>query len=136
MGSALHPSKLIAVVEDDQELARLFQEALQDTGTWRAVVLHDGFEALQHLPTLQADLILLDVSLPNLDGVSLYRMLRGHRATSQTPVLFVTASYEWQLRRQGIETDSTAILRKPFQMDDLLERVAGLLEPLSPTARE
>ncbi len=133
MGSALHPLKLIAVVEDDQELARLFQDILQDTGVWRVVVLHDGFEALQHLPALQADLILLDVGLPNLDGVSLYRILRGHRATCQTPVLFVTASHDWQLRRQGIETDSAVILRKPFQMEDLLDRVAGLLDPISPT---
>ena len=128
MGYTTSPSKLIAVVEDDVELANLFQEALEEFGLWRVVLLHDGAEALQHLPTLHADLILLDVGLPNLDGISLYRMLRGHRATCQTPILFVTASLEWQLRRQGIEPDTMAVLRKPFEMNDLLNRVAGLLD--------
>lgn len=127
MGTITPPAKLIAVVEDDQNLATLFQETLEEFGLWRVVLLHDGAEAFQHLPTLHADLILLDVGLPGLDGISLYRMLRGHRATCQTPILFVTASYEWQLRRQGIEPDTTAVLRKPFNMNDLLERVAELL---------
>jgi DNA-binding response OmpR family regulator len=127
MGSTTLPSKLIAVVEDDRELATLFQAALEEFGLWRVVLLHDGAEAFQHLPTLRADLIVLDVGLPNLDGISLYRMLQGHRATSQTPILIVTASYEWQLRRQGLEPDTIAVLRKPFDMDNLLERVKRLL---------
>ena len=127
MGSTPLAPKLIAVVEDDRELAALFQAALEEFGLWRVVLLHDGAEAFQHLPTLHADLIVLDIGLPNLDGISLYRMLQGHRSTSQTPVLFVTASYEWQLRRQGLEPDAMAVLRKPFDMNDLLERVAGLL---------
>ena len=127
MGSATPPSKLIAVVEDDRALAALFQAALEEYGLWRVVLLHDGAEAVQHLPTLHADLIILDIGLPNLDGISLYRMLQGHRATSQTPVLFVTASYEWQLRRQGLEPGAPAVLRKPFDMNDLLERVMELL---------
>ena len=127
MGSTTLPSKLIAVVEDDRELATLFQAALEEFGLWRVVLLHDGAEAFQRLPTLHADLIILDIGLPNLDGISLYRMLQGHRATSQTPVLFVTASYEWQLRRQGLEPGAMAVLRKPFDMNDLLERVRRLL---------
>ena len=127
MGNITPPSKLIAVVEDDLELARLFQEALEEFGLWRVVLLHDGAEAFQHLPVLHPDLIVLDIGLPNLDGISLYRMLQGHRATRQTPVLFVTASYEWQLRRQGLEPGTTALLRKPFNMNDLLERVERLL---------
>ena len=127
MGSTTPPSKLIAVVEDDRELATLFQAALEELGLWQVALLHDGAEAFQRLPTLRADLIILDIGLPNLDGISLYRMLQGHRATNQTPILFVTASYEWQLRRQGIEPDTTAVLRKPFGMNDLLERVTELL---------
>jgi DNA-binding response OmpR family regulator len=128
MGSTTPPSKLIAVVEDDRELAALFQTALEEFGLWRVVLLHDGAEAFQHLPTLHADLIVLDIGLPNLDGISLYRMLQGHRATSQTPILIVTASYEWQLRRQGLEPGAMAFLRKPFDMNDLLEGASRLLD--------
>ncbi len=119
--------KLIALIEDDEELASVVRSALEEVGSWRVVVMHDGAEAFKHLPTLQADLILLDINLPGLDGISLYRILQGHRETRQIPVLLVTASYEWQLSRQGLEPRSIAILRKPFDLDDLLERVEGLL---------
>ena len=127
MGTITEASKLIALIEDDEDLATLVRMALEEAGSWRVVVIHDGDEAFKYLPKLQADLILLDVNLPGLDGISLYRILQGHRATRQTPVLLVTASQEWQLRRQGIETCSTAILWKPFDLDDLLERVEGML---------
>jgi DNA-binding response OmpR family regulator len=127
MGTITEAPKLIALIEDDVDLAKLVRSALEEAGSWRVVVIHDGAEAFKYLPTLQADLILLDVSLPGLDGISLYRILQGHRDTRQIPVLLVTASHEWQLSRQGIEPRSTAILRKPFDLDDLLERVEGML---------
>jgi DNA-binding response OmpR family regulator len=127
MGTTTEAPKLIAVIEDDVDFAGLLRSALEEEGSWRVVVMHDGDEAFKYLPTLQADLILLDVNLPGLDGISLYRILQGHRATRQTPVLLVTGSYEWQLSREGIEPHSTAILRKPFDLEDLLERVEGML---------
>jgi len=119
------PSKLIAIVEDDQVLAQLFQDVLEDIGSWKTVVFCDGVEALQRLPQVHADLILLDVNLPSLDGVSLYRILRGHTATRTTPVLFITASRDWELQRQGIGSEQH--LHKPFDVNNLLQMVRRLL---------
>jgi DNA-binding response OmpR family regulator len=117
---------LIAIVEDDSTLASTFQQVLEEERGWDTLVVSDGEEALHVLPIAQPDMILLDVTLPGLDGVSLYRMLRARRETWATPILLVTASHEWELKRLGLEAH--ALLRKPFDLDDLLTAIENLLQ--------
>jgi len=74
---------LIAIVEDDAALAGMFRDMLGYAGNWRLHIFSDGQEARTTLPELRADLILLDVGLPNLDGASLYKILRGHSNTKK-----------------------------------------------------
>ncbi len=118
-------SRLIAIVEDDDMLAMTFRQVIEEERGWSTLVLGDGEEAMHVLPSVRPDMILLDVSLPGLDGVSLYRMLRGRRETADTPILIVTASHEWELQRLGLE--SHQLLRKPFELDDLLMAIESLL---------
>lgn len=122
---ATRASRLIAIVEDDGMLAAMFRQALEEERGWATLVLSDGAEALRVLPVARPDMILLDMTLPGLDGVSLFRMLRGRRETSSTPILIVTARHEWELRRLGLEPHQW--LRKPFDLDDLLAAVERLL---------
>jgi DNA-binding response OmpR family regulator len=116
---------LIAIVEDDATLASTFQQVLEEERGWDTLIFGDGEEALHTLPAAKPDMILLDVSLPGLDGVSLYRMLRARRETFATPILIVTASHDWELQRLGLEAN--ALLRKPFDLDELLSAVENLL---------
>jgi DNA-binding response OmpR family regulator len=118
-------SRLIAIVEDDVMLADLFRELLERDERWRVCCFSDGQGAKDHLPQLGAHLILLDVKLPNLDGVSLYKMLRGHSDTKNTPVIFITGSYDWELHRMGLQTG--LLLRKPFEVKELLFMIEALL---------
>ena len=124
-GAPTRASRLIAIVEDDGVLAAAFRSALEDERGWATLVLSDGAEALRELPVARPDVILLDMTLPGLDGVSLFRMLRGRRETASTPILIVTARQEWELRRLGLEPHQW--LRKPFDLDDLLAAVERLL---------
>jgi DNA-binding response OmpR family regulator len=117
--------KLIAVVEDDAALAGLFRDLLKEDGRWRLQIFSDGQEAIAHLPALGAHLILMDVGLPNLDGVSLYKMLRGHSNTKNTPIIVVTGSHDWELHRMGLQTG--LLLRKPFNTQELLFMIQALL---------
>lgn len=117
--------KLIAVVEDDAALADLFQDLLKEDGRWRLKIFSDGQEAIAHLPNLGAHLILLDVGLPNLDGASLYKMLRGHSNTKNTPIIVITGSRDWELHRMGLQTG--LLLRKPFKTQELLLMMQALL---------
>jgi DNA-binding response OmpR family regulator len=122
---ALEKTKLIAIVEDDVKLAQMFCDVLQFFGDWRFQVYQDGKAAKDELPLVGADLILLDVGLPNLDGVSLYKILRGHSKTKNTPIVVITGSHDWELHRMGLRTG--LLLRKPFTMKDLVSIIRALL---------
>jgi DNA-binding response OmpR family regulator len=117
--------KLIALVEDDPGVAALFRDILQEDGRWDLQIFYDGQDAIAHLPYLGARLILLDVGLPNLDGASLYKMLRGHSNTKNTPIIVITGSHDWELHRMGLQTG--LLLRKPFNTKELLVMIQALL---------
>ena len=116
---------LIAIVEDDARLAAMFRDLLGCVGNWRLHIFSDGQEARTSLPELKADLILLDVGLPNLDGASLFKILRGHSNTKNTPIIVITGSHDWELHRMGVQTG--LLLRKPFEMEELLRMIKALL---------
>ena len=117
--------KLIAIVEDDAHLATMFQDILERAGGWRLHIFADGQSAKDQIPELAPHLILLDVGLPSLDGASLFKILRGHSNTKNTPIVVITASHDWELQRMGLQ--SGLLLRKPFQMQELLFLVRALL---------
>lgn len=118
-------SRLIALVEDDATLTQAIQDMIGTAGCWRLQVFSDGQDARNRLPDLGADLILLDVGLPNLDGVSLYKILRGHSKTKNTPIIVITGSQDWELHRMGLQDG--LMLRKPFGMEALLELIRASL---------
>jgi DNA-binding response OmpR family regulator len=122
---ALEKRKLIAIVEDDPHLAEMFCDMLKFFGQWRLQIFSDGQTAKDQLPNLGADLILLDVGLPNLDGGSLYKILRGHSNTRRTPIIVITGSHDWELHRMGLQ--SGILLRKPFNMQELIRIIRALL---------
>jgi DNA-binding response OmpR family regulator len=117
--------KLIAIVEDDPRLADMFYDMLGRFGDWRLHIFADGQAAKDQLPDLCAHLILLDVGLPNLDGVSLYKILRGHSNTKNTPIIVITGSHDWELHRMGLQAGF--LLHKPFSMKELIDIIHALL---------
>jgi DNA-binding response OmpR family regulator len=122
--------RVIAIVEDDAQLISLFHDVLEREGHWHLHIFNDGQEARDQLPKLGAHLILLDVGLPNLDGVSLYKILRGHSDTRHTPIIVITGSYDWELQRMGLQTG--LLLRKPFRIQELLFMIQAVLGDESP----
>lgn len=117
--------RIIAIVEDDAHLIGLFHDVLERDGRWHLHIFSDGQEARDQLPKLGAHLILLDVGLPNLDGVSLYKILRGHSDTRHTPIIVITGSHDWELQRMGLQTG--LLLRKPFRIQELLFMIQAVL---------
>lgn len=117
--------KLIAIVEDDPGLNSMLRDMLECGGEWSLQFFEDGQEAKDCLPDLGAHLILLDVGLPNLDGASLYKILKGHSKTRDTPIIMITGSHDWELHRMGLQ--SGLFLRKPFHMQELISIINALL---------
>ncbi len=116
---------VIAIVEDDASLVEMFSATLMLSGQWQVHVFSDGESALHQIPALGAHLIILDVGLPNLDGASLYKLLRGHSKTRTIPILVVTGSHDWELHRMGLQAGF--LLQKPFSTTDLISMIHALL---------
>ena len=124
MAELVDRPKLIAVVEDDPHLADMFCKTLPFYGQWRFQFISNGQTAKDMLPSMGADLILLDLGLPGLDGVSLYKILRGHSKTKHTPIVVITGSRDWELHRMGLQVGF--VLPKPFNIQEL----AGIIQAL------
>ncbi len=118
-------TRAIVVVEDNEPIARLIQEVLNDVPGYGAVTVPDGAIALDVISAVRADLVILDVDLPGINGFELYDRLREKPETAAVPVLFMSAAaHEEELERRGIQD----YLRKPFDLDDLLAQVDAIFE--------
>ena len=115
--------RTILVIEDDQDIAHLIQLHLQDLGC-QVDVAHQGAAGLTQALSSSYDLIILDLMLPDIEGLSICRQLREQ--STYTPILILTAkSTEWD-RVLGLEIGADDYLTKPFSLKELLARVKAL----------
>ena len=114
----------LLVVEDDKDLARQLRDALADGG-YAVDVAHNGVEGHFLGDTEPYDAVVLDLGLPELDGITVLRRWRdGGRAM---PVLILTARDRWSDKVAGIDAGADDYLAKPFHMEELLARIRALL---------
>lgn len=118
----------ILVVEDDARLGATLQRVLTAEGH-HVDLVGDGLSALRHARERPFDLVVLDVMLPGLDGVSVCRCLR---ATAQVPILMLTALGGTDERVRGLDAGADDYLAKPFAYEELLARVRALLRRAGP----
>ena len=121
----------ILVIEDERQLAGHVTRALTRHGHCLTAV-HDGAEGLQVALKDPPDLVLLDLNLPGLDGLSVLAKLR--EAQSGARVLILTARGEVEHRVKGLHAGADDYLAKPFSMDELVARVEALGRRGSTTA--
>jgi two-component system response regulator MprA len=114
----------ILIAEDDRRVRESLDRALRLEG-YTVVTVPDGAAALEAHDREQPDLMLLDVSMPNVDGLTVCRMIRskGH----DTPVLMLTARHEVPDRVAGLDAGADDYLVKPFALEELLARVRARL---------
>jgi two-component system phosphate regulon response regulator OmpR len=113
----------ILVVEDDPRLADMLSEYLGQAG-FRVIVAPAGRAALERLSTAEYDAIVLDLMLPDMDGLDVCRQLR---TTSDTPVLMLTGRGDAIDRIVGLEIGADDYLPKPFEPRELLARLRAIL---------
>ncbi|HEY3705122.1 MAG TPA: response regulator transcription factor [Terracidiphilus sp.] len=113
----------ILIVEDEVKLADAIAEGLRQSG-FEAAVAWSGEQAMKHLATNQADVILLDLMLPRLSGLEIVRELR--RGGTKTPVLILTSRGDVDDRVRGLDAGADDYLVKPFAFPELLARLRAL----------
>lgn len=117
---------IIVVAEDNADVADLLCTQLEPF--YEVVAARDGVEALKRAGEIIPDLVITDVMMPNMDGMALARAIRANDLTAHIPIIMVTARVTEQDRIEGIKAGADAYLVKPFNTEELLTRVAKLLE--------
>jgi len=118
--------KTILVVDDEADVTELVEYKLRQSGyTVRAV--NDPLRAVGLARDLRPDVIVLDVMMPELDGIRLLRMIRADSLLKDTPVILLTARAAAEDRVKGFETGADDYVPKPFEPRELLLRIQALL---------
>jgi two-component system phosphate regulon response regulator PhoB len=116
----------VLIVDDEPDVVELVEFNLRSAG-YDVVSANDGAEALRKARTSQPDLILLDVMLPELDGMEVCKILRRDPATASVPIIMLTAKAAEIDRVLGLELGADDYVTKPFSPRELVLRVKALL---------
>ncbi|MGK0619953.1 response regulator [Meiothermus cerbereus] len=114
---------LVLVVEDEPEIAEILEGYLRREG-FRTERASDGPQALNLVWAAQPDLVLLDIMLPEMDGLEVLRRIRNH---GNTPVILVTARTEDLDKLLGLELGADDYITKPFSPREVVARVKAVL---------
>lgn len=114
----------ILLVEDEQDISDLVKMNLE-TESYKVVAVRDGIDALQKMKEESFDLVIMDVMLPHVDGITVTENIR--LTNSSVPILFLSARNNTQDRILGLRKGGDDYLTKPFNLEELLLRVQKLL---------
>ncbi|HSH00573.1 MAG TPA: response regulator transcription factor [candidate division Zixibacteria bacterium] len=117
----------ILIVEDEPNLARGLEMNLAAEG-YEALVANDADQALNLFGRIEFDLLILDIMLPGMDGLTLCRHIRK---TSHVPVIFLTARDRDHDKIEGLSVGADDYLTKPFNLDELLHRISSIFRRIS-----
>jgi DNA-binding response OmpR family regulator len=118
--------KQILVIEDDASVRLLLDKSLRARG-YHVVACDDGLAGLTMLERMVPDLIIVDIMMPRLDGMTFVSAIKGNEGTKPIPVIFLTANNDPRTMIAGINLGAKHYVTKPFQLDELLGKVAKVL---------
>ena len=124
-GAASRNSKIL-LVDDDIEICRYLKSELSDW--YRFVICNNGKEALKQLLSADFDLVVSDVVMPEMDGITLLRNIKGNANISHVPVIMLTSKSEISDRLEGIKLGADAYLAKPFSLEELHLTIDNLID--------
>ncbi|MYB95450.1 response regulator [Candidatus Poribacteria bacterium] len=116
----------ILIVEDERDIADLLRYNLQEAG-FKTDYVRNGADALQRAIEKTPDLILLDLMLPEVDGMIVCRLLKNDPRTKNIPIVMVTAKTEEKDRVAGLELGADDYIIKPFSPREVVLRVSAVL---------
>lgn len=126
---------LIYVVEDDKNISEIESFALKNSG-YEVEAFQDAGSFRDRLSKRQPDLVLLDIMLPDEDGLTILTKLRKNKETSKLPIIMVTAKTAEIDKVKGLDMGADDYLTKPFGVMELISRVKALLRRAEPAEAE
>lgn len=116
----------ILIVDDDPLICKLFTTALNKSG-YRAQAVMSGRAAIEHLQSETIDLLVLDIMMADMDGISVIQHLRQQQGYENLPILVLSARVDEASMRRGIAAGATQYLTKPITPAALVRRIQEVL---------
>ena len=117
----------ILIVDDEKDIRELIAMNLMREEAYQILEAEDGLQALRQAKNERPDLIILDLMLPQMDGLTVYRNLRDNAITAHIPVIMLTARGRLEQKLEGLELGADDYMPKPFSPKELMLRVRNLL---------
>jgi DNA-binding response OmpR family regulator len=122
-----HTVPKIVVVDDDHEILKLIAMLLRRIGA-EAWTFYDGRTALHYLTKECPDLVILDLMLPDIDGLQILRQLRTQTQFDRVPVLILSAKADPDTIREGLDLGADGYITKPYIANTLIDKVRLMLQ--------
>lgn len=120
-------AKRILIIDDEEDIREVAQLTLEAVGGWLVFTAESGFEGLQVAEAEKPDAILLDVMMPEMDGIATFGKLQANPATQNIPVILLTAKVQSTDQRRFAELGVIGMIAKPFNPMTLSDQLTEAL---------
>lgn len=119
--------KTILLIDDEKHLSSVIQMCLQKLGGWKVLTAESGREGLSKAETEKPDAILLDLMMPDMDGMAVLKELKANPNMAEIPVILLTAKVQSVNQNQSTQLKMAGVIAKPFDPLKLASQVAEIL---------
>lgn len=120
-------SKRVLIIDDEETIQTVVQFGIKMAAGWEVLTAGSGAQGIQTAQTEKPDAILLDVMMPDMDGIATFRELQSRIETVHIPVILLTAKAQPAETRQFNELGVSGVITKPFNSLNLPEQIARIL---------
>ncbi|MEI2580493.1 response regulator [Scytonema sp. PRP1] len=120
-------AKRVLIIDDEEDIREVAQLTLEAVGGWQVFTAESGLKGLQLAEAEKPDAIVLDVMMPEMDGIATFQKLQANPATQNIPVILMTAKVQSSEQRRFAELGVTGLIAKPFDPMTLTDQLAEAL---------
>lgn len=121
-------SRRVLIIDDEETIQTVVQFGIRMTAGWDVLTASSGMQGIQTAQAELPDVILLDVMMPDMDGIATLKALQSQPETEQIPVIFLTAKAQTSEKRQFNHMGVGGVITKPFNSLDLPAQIAKILD--------
>ncbi|MBW4520549.1 MAG: response regulator [Scytolyngbya sp. HA4215-MV1] len=119
--------KRILIIDDEETIQTVVQFGIRMATGWEVLTAGSGEQGIQTAQTEKPDVILLDVMMPEMDGIATFKALQSHTETEQIPVILLTAKAQTADKCQFNDLGVSGVITKPFNSLNLPEQISRIL---------
>lgn len=121
------PTKRILIIDDEETIQTVVRFGIKIAADWDVLTAGSGAQGIQTAQAETPDVILLDVLMPEMNGIATLMALQSHVETEQIPVIFLTAKVQMVEKRQFSDLGVSGVITKPFNSLNLPKQIAQIL---------